>query len=112
MSEEGEGELHPRVEEQVEEVRRADLLQLGQLRGRHRAGEAREPEQLHGVDVLERLLEGGGGARVPPARGQGLREEEGEVEDVEDGEGEREHGGVDVPVRRLLLLAPHREGGS
>ena len=44
MSEEGEGELHAGVEEQVEEVRRADLLQLGQLRGRHRAGEARKPE--------------------------------------------------------------------
>ena len=44
VCEEGEGELHAGVEEQVEEVRRADLLQLGQLRGRHRAGQAREPE--------------------------------------------------------------------
>ena len=44
MCEEGEGELHAGVEEQVEEVRRADLLQLCQLRGRHRAGQAREPE--------------------------------------------------------------------
>ena len=71
VGEEGEGELHPRVEEEVDEVGQAYLLQVFLLLLLH-VGDAGKPEQLQGVQVVIRLGEGGGCAFIPPASREGL----------------------------------------
>ena len=71
MGEEGEGELHARVEEEVDEVGQAYLPQVSLLLLLH-VCDAGKPEELQGVEVVICLGEDGGCTSITPASREGL----------------------------------------
>ena len=71
MGEEGEGELHARVEEEVDEVGQAYLPQVSLLLLLH-VCDAGKPEELQGVEVVICLGEGGGCTSVAFALRKGF----------------------------------------